>query len=68
MLGKLLCRLSLHDWHVADRWYPDFHARIVTRVETRSCCSRCGRVDEYVSTFDEITGAPLENTHNGVAF
>jgi hypothetical protein len=67
MLGKILCGLGLHSWRLSERWLPDFHAPIVTRVETRSVCDRCGKVDEYISTFDEATGQPLKNTHNGVA-
>lgn len=67
MLGKLLCKLGLHDWHGGSRFYPDFYAKIITRFETRFECERCGKVDETISTFDEVTGALLENTYNGVA-
>lgn len=67
MFGKFLCMLSLHDWQGGSRFYPDFYARIITRFETRFECSRCGKVEESISTYDEVTGALLENTHNGVA-
>lgn len=67
MFGKLLCKIGLHDMRGGDKWLPDFHARIITRYESRYQCTRCGKVDEVVFTYDEITGEGLEIIQNGVA-
>lgn len=66
MLGKILCKLGIHQWLDDTCWYPSFDAPIITRYEGRLVCGRCGKVDEVIFTYDEVTGQPLDIIQNGV--
>jgi len=43
---NLLCWVGLHFWHDRQKWTPNFEAEVVTRVEMRAVCLRCGKVKQ----------------------